>query len=116
MWYNLHYPPHPQAPWSHQHLLVVGLLSPHHWICNWNHLPDYPDSYLKKVMRKYLVTRTVTVTVSETVEAEMDPQDVKDFVGTKTKSLAGVLSDLGLAEKYNDVHYTFGETTVTEIK
>ena len=46
----------------------------------------------------------------------MDPQDVKDFVDTKTKSLAGVLSDLGLAKKYNDVHYTFGETTVTEIK
>lgn len=66
-------------------------------------------------MRKYLVTRTVTVTVSETVETEMDPQDVKDFVDTKTKSLAGVLSDLGLAEKYNDVHYTFGETTVVEI-
>ena len=45
----------------------------------------------------------------------MDSQDVKDFVDTKTKSLAGVLSDLGLAEKYNDVHYTFGETEVVEI-
>ena len=45
----------------------------------------------------------------------MDPQDVKDFVDTKTKSLAGVLSNLGLTEKYNDVHYTFGETTVVEI-
>ena len=67
-------------------------------------------------MRKHLVTRTVTVTVSEIVEAEMDPQDVKDFVGTKTKSLAGVLSNLGLSEKYNDVNYTFEETTVTEIK
>ena len=67
-------------------------------------------------MRKHLVTRTVTVTVSEIVEAEMNPQDVKDFVDTKTKSLAGVLSDLGLAKKYNDVHYTFGETTVIEIK
>lgn len=66
-------------------------------------------------MRKHLVTRTVIVTVSEIVEAEMDPQDVKDFVNTKTKSLAGVLSDLGLAEKYNDVHYTFEETEVVEI-
>jgi hypothetical protein len=66
-------------------------------------------------MRKHLVTRTVTVTVSEIIEAEMDPQDVKDFVDTKTKSLAGVLSDLGLSEKYNDVRYTFGETTVVEI-
>lgn len=63
-----------------------------------------------------MVTRTVTVTVSEIVEAEMDPRDVKDFVDTKTKSLAGVLSNLGLAEKYNDVNYTFEETTVTEIK
>lgn len=67
-------------------------------------------------MRKHLVTRTVTVTISEIVEAEMDPQDVKDFMDTETKSLASVLSDLGLAEKYNDVQYTFGETTVTEIK
>ena len=67
-------------------------------------------------MRKHLVTRTVTVTVSEIVEAEMNPQDVKDFVDTKTKSVAGVWSDRGLAEKYNDVHYAFGETTVTEIK
>lgn len=66
-------------------------------------------------MRKHLVTRTVTVTVTEIIESEMDPQDVKDFVDTKTKSLAGVLSDLGLVEKYNDVHYTFGETTVVEI-
>ena len=45
----------------------------------------------------------------------MDSQEVKDFVDTKTKSLAGVLSDLGLVEKYNDVHYTFGETEVVEI-
>ena len=66
-------------------------------------------------MRKHLVTRTVTVTVTEIIESEMDSQDVKDFVDTKTKSLAGVLSDLGLAEKYNDVHYTFGETEVVEI-
>ena len=66
-------------------------------------------------MRKHLVTKTVTVTVSEIVEVEMDPQDVKDFVDTKTKSLAGVLSDLGVAEKYNDVHYTFEETEVVEI-
>ena len=66
-------------------------------------------------MRKHLVTRTVIVTVSEIVEAEMDSQEVKDFVDTKTKSLAGVLSDLGLTEKYNDVHYTFGETAVVEI-
>ena len=52
-------------------------------------------------MRKHMVIRTVTVTVSEIVEAEMDPQDVKDLVDTKTKSLAGVLSDLGFAQKYN---------------
>ena len=66
-------------------------------------------------MRKHLVTRTVTVTVTEIIESEMDSQDVKDFVDTKTKSLAGVLSDLGLDEKYNDVHYTFEETEVVEI-
>ena len=66
-------------------------------------------------MRKHLVTKTVTVTVTEIIESEMDSQDVKDFVDTKTKSLAGVLSDLGLAEKYNDVHYTFEETEVVEI-
>ena len=66
-------------------------------------------------MRKHLVTRTVTVTVTEIIESEMDSQDVKDFVDTKTKSLAGVLSDLELAEKYNDVHYTFEETEVVEI-
>lgn len=66
-------------------------------------------------MRKHMVIRTVTVTVSEIVEAEMDPQEVKDFVDTKVKSLAGVLSDLGLAEKYNDIHYSPGETTVVEL-
>lgn len=66
-------------------------------------------------MRKHLVTRTVTITVTEIIESEMDSQDVKDFVDTKTKSLAGVLSNLGLAEKYNDVHYTFEETEVVEI-
>lgn len=67
-------------------------------------------------MRKHLVVRTVTVTVSEIVEAELDPQDVKEFVDTKSKSLAGTLSELGLAEKYRDVQYTFGDTTVIEIK
>lgn len=67
-------------------------------------------------MRKHLVTRTVTVTVSEIIEAEMDPQDVKELVDTKSKSLAGTLSELSLAEKYRDVRYTFGDTTVTEIK
>lgn len=66
-------------------------------------------------MRKHMVIRTVTVTVTEIVEAEMDPQEVKDFVDTKVKSLAGVLSDLGLAEKYNNVHYSSGETTVVEL-
>lgn len=67
-------------------------------------------------MRKHLVVRTVTVTVSEIVEAELDPQDVKEFVDTKSKSLAGTLSELGLAEKYRDVQYTYGDTTVIEIK
>lgn len=67
-------------------------------------------------MRKHLVTRTVTVTVTEIIESEMDPQDVKNFVDTKSKSLAGTLSELGLAEKYRGVRYTFGDTTVTEIK
>lgn len=67
-------------------------------------------------MRKHLVTRTVTVTVTEIIESEMDPQDVKNFVDTKSKSLAGTLSELGLAEKYRGVHYTYGDTTVTEIK
>lgn len=62
-----------------------------------------------------MVIRSVTVTVSEIVEAEMDPTDVKNLVDTKTKSLAGVLSDLGLAEKYKDVQYTSGETMVVEI-
>lgn len=66
-------------------------------------------------MRKHLVTRTVTVTVTEIIESEMDPQDVKEFVDTKSKSLAGTLSELGLTEKYRDVRYTFGDTTVTEI-
>lgn len=66
-------------------------------------------------MRKHLVIRTVTVTVSEIVEAEMDPTDVKELVDTKTKSLAGVLSDLGLAKKYGDVKYTSEGTTVVEI-
>ena len=36
-------------------------------------------------MRKHMVIRTVTVTVSEIVEAEMDSQDVKDLVDTKTE-------------------------------
>lgn len=66
-------------------------------------------------MRKHMVIRTVTVTVTEIVEAEMDSQEVKDFVDTKVKSLAGVLSDLGLTEKYNNVHYSSGETTVVEL-
>ena len=49
-WCGLHYRPHPQAAWGHQYLLVVGILSSHRWICNWNHLPDHhPDSYLKEV-------------------------------------------------------------------
>ena len=51
MWCDFHCPPHPQTPWSHQYLLVVGILSSHRWICNWNHLSDHhhPDSYLKEV-------------------------------------------------------------------
>lgn len=36
-------------------------------------------------MRKHLVTRTVTVTVTEIIESEMDSQDVKDFVDTKNQ-------------------------------
>ena len=68
-------------------------------------------------MKKYFVTRSVLVTVTEIVEAETDTEDVKNIIDNQKKSLAGEISDLGLAKKFGDVHYTFPyETQVTEIK
>ena len=68
-------------------------------------------------MKKYFVTRSVLVTVTEIVEAETDAEDVKNIIDNQKKSLAGEISDLGLAKKFGDVHYTFPyETQVTEIK
>ena len=67
-------------------------------------------------MNKYLVTRSVLVTVAEIVESEAGPEEVKHAVDNKKKSLAGEISDLGLAKKYGDVHYSFpNETIVTPI-
>ena len=68
-------------------------------------------------MNKYFVTRSVTVTVTEIVESEMCAEDLKETMDTKVKSLAGEISDLGLAKKYGNVHYSFpDETIVTPIK
>lgn len=67
-------------------------------------------------MKKYFVTRSVLVTVTEIVESESGPEEVKDAVDNQAKSLAGEISDLGLAKKFGDVKYTFPfETQVTEI-
>jgi hypothetical protein len=68
-------------------------------------------------MKKYFVTRSVLVTVTEIVEAETSAEDVKNIIDNQKKSLAGEISDLGLADKFGDVKYTFPyETQVTEIK
>lgn len=68
-------------------------------------------------MKKYLVVRSVLVTVSEIVESDLCPEDVKDAVDNQKKSLAGEISDLGIANKFGDVNYTFPyETQVAEIK
>lgn len=68
-------------------------------------------------MKKYLVTRSVLVTVAEIVEAETSAEDVKNIIDNQKKSLAGEISALGLADKFGDVKYTFPyETKVTEIK
>ena len=68
-------------------------------------------------MKKYFVTRSVLVTVTEIVEAETDAEDVKNIIDNQKKSLAGEISDLGLADRFGDVHYSFPyETKVTEIK
>ena len=47
-WGDFYHPHHPQAFRNHQYLLVVGVLSSHHWICNWN-LNGYPDYYIGEV-------------------------------------------------------------------
>lgn len=68
-------------------------------------------------MKKYFVTRSVLVTVTEIVEAETSAEDVKNIIDNQKKSLAGEISALGLADKFGDVKYTFPyETQVTEIK
>lgn len=68
-------------------------------------------------MKKYFVTRSVLVTVTEIVEAETSAEDVKNIIDNQKKSLAGEISSLGLADKFGDVKYTFPyETQVTEIK
>ena len=67
-------------------------------------------------MKKYFVTRSVLVTVTEIVEAETSAEDVKNIIDNQKKSLAGEISALGLADKFGDVKYTFPyETQVTEI-
>ena len=67
-------------------------------------------------MKKYFVTRSVLVTVTEIVESETSAEDVKNIMDNKAKSLAGEISDLGLAKKFGDVKYTFPyETQVIEI-
>ena len=68
-------------------------------------------------MKKYFVTRSVLVTVTEIVESDLGPEEVKDAVDNQKKSLAGEISALGLADKFGDVNYKFPyETKVTEIK
>lgn len=66
-------------------------------------------------MKKYRVTRTVTVKVSSVINSYLDRDELKEMLDTEAKSLAGTLSELGLAELYDNVEYTSGETTVTEI-
>lgn len=67
-------------------------------------------------MKKYFVTRSVLVTVTEIVEAETSAEDVKNIIDNQKKSLAGEISDLGLAKKFGDVKYEFPyETVVTPI-
>lgn len=66
-------------------------------------------------MKKYRVTRTVTVKVSSVITSYLDKDELKEMLDTETKSLAGTLSELGLTELYDNVEYTSGETTVTEI-
>ena len=66
-------------------------------------------------MKKYRVTRTVTVKVSSVITSYLDKEELKEMLDTETKSLAGTLSELGLTEIYDNVEYTSGETTVTEI-
>lgn len=66
-------------------------------------------------MKKYRVTRTVTVKVSSVITSYLDKDELKEMLDTETKSLAGTLSELGLTELYDNVEYTSSETTVTEI-
>lgn len=66
-------------------------------------------------MKKYRVTRTVTVKVSSVITSYLDKDELKEMLDTEAKSLAGTLSELGLTELYDNVEYTSGETTVTEI-
>ena len=66
-------------------------------------------------MKKYRVTRTVTVKVSSVITSYLDRDELKETLDTEAKSLAGTLSELGLTELYDNVEYTSGETTVTEI-
>lgn len=66
-------------------------------------------------MKKYRVTRTVTVKVSSVITSYLDRDELKETLDTEAKSLAGTLSELGLTNLYDNVEYTSGETTVTEI-
>ena len=63
-------------------------------------------------MKKYVVTRTVTVTVTDVYESQLDPKDLEEYIDSNEKSLAGELSDLGLADNHRCVEYSAGETTV----
>lgn len=65
-------------------------------------------------MKRYLITRTITITVSDIINSDLSLEDVKELVDNKMKSLSGELSDMGLAEKHNTVRYSFPEETTVQ--
>lgn len=63
-------------------------------------------------LKKYVVTRTVTMTVTDVYWSQLDPAGLKEYIDSNEKSLAGELSELGIADNHRCVEYSAGETTV----
>lgn len=65
-------------------------------------------------MKKYIVKRSVVVTVTDVMYDNRTPEELAKQLDTGVMSVAGEISKLGLSKYHKTVSYSLGPTTVVE--
>lgn len=65
-------------------------------------------------MKKYIVKRSVVVTVTDVMYDDRTPEELAKQLDTGVMSIAGEISKLGLAKFHKIVSYSFGPPTDVE--